>query len=471
MKSKIDAADCTLIYWTIAIAVFALALRLAYQDGMLAFDGSFNNGSDSGKYISAARSIWLTGSMPETERLPLYVYFVAAMFKTIGTESLRAVVSVQACFDALSVLGIALAARAMARELVIPAALTAAIIPNFVVHSSYILTENIFLLFLTWGLCALLWAVKSRKTFGLVSLAGMMFGLTLLTRLTLAYLPLFLVPALIIALRIERGLPFARCIALSLVAPIVMAIVASPLLIYNYVHYGYLALSSEVGSHLLFWVYGCLATPWPCADRGRIVAMIAPIANEHVQLVAGKHANPFAVSALMQSFAIQRIFDLPLWQIAWGWSWGAFRNLMQTGFYQVLTQFNQPPNFFSAMHGTGVLDRIGEFVRINWNNPFMILWVISQFALVVSRAVQFLGALTGLTRPQFRGPTLLLIGLIVYVLALNGPVADPKYRIPMEPALLVLFAIGLTFNPLVLILRSWIAVHINRLTKQRLRSG
>jgi hypothetical protein len=199
--------------------------------------------------------------------------------------------------------------------------------------------------------------------------------------------------------------------------------------------------------------------------------MIAPIANEHVQLVAGKHANPFAVSALMQSFAIQRIFDLPLWQIAWGWSWGAFRNLMQTGFYQVLTQFNQPPNFFSAMHGTGVLDRIGEFVRINWNNPFMILWVISQFALVVSRAVQFLGALTGLTRPQFRGPTLLLIGLIVYVLALNGPVADPKYRIPMEPALLVLFAIGLTFNPLVLILRSWIAVHINRLTKQRLRSG
>ena len=123
------------------------------------------------------------------------------------------------------------------------------------------------------------------------------------------------------------------------------------------------------------------------------------------------------------------------------------------------------------MHGTGVLERIGEFVRTNWNNPFMILWVISQLALVVSRLVQFLGALTALARPQFRGPVLLLIVLIVYVLAVNGPVADPKYRIPMEPALLILFAIGLAFNPLALVLRSWIAVPINRLTKRRLRSA
>jgi hypothetical protein len=32
---------------------------------------------------------------------------------------------------------------------------------------------------------------------------------------------------------------------------------------------------------------------------------------------------------------------------------------------------------------------------------------------------------------------------VVYFLGVNGPLGDPKYRIPMEPALIIFFAIGL----------------------------
>lgn len=462
MNSTTAAKDRALISWVIAIAVLALGLRLAYQAGMVAFDGSFHNGSDSGKYLRIAQALWLTGTAPQTERLPLYNYFIAAVFKVVGAANLRAVVTVQAVFDAFSVMGIALAARAFARELVIPAAVVAAIIPNFVVHSSSILTENVFLLLITFGLAALLWAVKSERTLILLAAAGIMFGLTLLTRLTLTYLPFFLVPALIFALRTERHLPWSQCIALSLVVPVVMALMASPLLISNYMHYGYLAMSSQPGGHLLFWVYGCLATPWPCADRGGVAATVAPIAAEYVRALGVESANPFAASVVMKNLAVQRILELPFWQIAFGIAWGAFRNLMQTGFYEVFTQFHQAPTFLSAMHAPSFLGRIREFVLVNWSNPFMALWVVSQVTLVVCRAIQILGAATGLSNARFRALTMLLLVLIVYILALNGPIADPKYRIPVEPALIILFALGLTYNPLMLSLRGWLVTRACR---------
>ena len=38
---------------------------------------------------------------------------------------------------------------------------------------------------------------------------------------------------------------------------------------------------------------------------------------------------------------------------------------------------------------------------------------------------------------------LLLAGWVAYILLLNGPVASPKYRLPIEPALAVLTGAGL----------------------------
>ena len=234
-----------LIYWVIAIAIFAFFLCLTYQAGMVAFGGQFHNGSNSGKYLKVAHSLWLSGAAPYTERLPLYNYFIFAIFKLVGSESLRAVVTVQAALDAFTVIAIAIAARAFARELVIPAALTASILPNFIICSSYVLTETIFLLFMSWGLAALLWAVTAKRAFALLAVAGICFGLTLLTRPTMIYSPLFVVPALIYAFRTGRGSSWRNSIGLALVPSATMWLTASPLLIDNYLQYGYFTLNES----------------------------------------------------------------------------------------------------------------------------------------------------------------------------------------------------------------------------------
>jgi len=252
---------------------------------------------------------------------------------------------------------------------------------------------------------------------------------------------------------LDQKRSWLSCAALTLITLAAMWATMLPLLVYNFVVYGYVALTSQQGEHLIT-VYSCLATPWPCAERATIGAEMMQTVDAYIKSTGGEHANPFAVGAFMQKLAFQRILELPLWQIALGVTWGAFKNLMQTGFYQVLSQFHQPLTFFSTMRALTALGRIYEFVLTNWNRPFMVMWTISQVALIVSRLVQASGAFTGLQRKEFRGLTLILLATIAYFLAINGPIADPKYRIPMEPALILLFALGWSQNPTLLRLRA-----------------
>ena len=46
-----------------AIVIASILVRLGYQCLMLGFEGSFHNGSDSGKYLSIAEGISVTGQL------------------------------------------------------------------------------------------------------------------------------------------------------------------------------------------------------------------------------------------------------------------------------------------------------------------------------------------------------------------------------------------------------------------------
>ncbi len=427
------------------IALLAVALRLAYQALMLQFGGSFDNGSDSGKYLNIAREFLAGGfgnhSGEQLERMPLYPAFLAAIFHFAGTDNLRAVASVQAFVDALSVIGIGVAARSMSERFAAPSALAAAVIPNFLVHASYILTETVFILFFVWGLCALLWALK-RNTLLLLVTGGLLFGLALMTRPVMIHYLAALVPALAAALWLQGKGSVLRSATLAVIPAILILAFAAPRAIDHYRHYGYLSLTAQEGTHLLNWFYGCLASATPCAERGRVVEETRPIAEQRIAALGKDKDNPFAVSAVESRLAIEKILSTPPALIATSMSAGMFRVLMQTGFYESFAQFRQQPSFLSAMPGHSATERMSNFVAANRTNVFMMLWVLTQVALVLSRLVQLAGLVHGLREPAFRGATLILAATIVYFLVLTGPVASPKYRIPIEPPLLILLGIG-----------------------------
>ncbi len=63
---------------------------------MLQFGGSFDNGSDSGKYINIAKDFlvggWGNQSAEQLQLMPLYPAFLAIDFSSAGMDNLRAVV-------------------------------------------------------------------------------------------------------------------------------------------------------------------------------------------------------------------------------------------------------------------------------------------------------------------------------------------------------------------------------------------
>lgn len=426
------------------IALFAIALRLAYQALMLQFGGSFHNGSDSEKYLIVAREFLDGGfgsySDEQLGRMPLYPAFVATIFHLFGMENLRAVATIQAFVDALSVIGIGVAGRSMSERFVVPSALAAAIIPNFLVHASYVLTETLFIVFFVWGLAALLWSLR-RSTLTLLVAGGLLFGLALMTRPVMIHYLAVLVPALALALWLH-GKALPRAAALAFIPAILIFAFAAPRAIDHYRHFGYLSLTAQEGTHLLNWFYGCLASPTPCAERGRVVEETRPIAEARIAALGKDKDNPFAVSAVESRLALEKILATPPSLIVTSMSAGMFRVLMQTGFYESFAQFRQAPAFLSAMPGNSTSERAANFVAANKTNVFMLLWAVAQGALLLSRFVQLGGLVQGLREPAYRGATLILAATIAYFLVLTGPVASPKYRIPIEPPLLILFGMG-----------------------------
>lgn len=438
--------------WLILILIAAALLRVGYQEAMLGFGGSFHNGSDSGKYLVIAETIYSTGKFGRTyedgvqdelNRMPVYPYFIAGVFALFGKDNLHAVVLVQILLDVGMMAGLALAALAIDRRLVLPSVAVAAILPNLLVQVSYVLTETVFLFFFVWGLCALLWAIKGRHSGWLLLGAGLCFGMTLLTRPVMMFFPAFVFVTLLIVLPGRGFREWPRKVLLAAIPGLVIGAFAAPRVIGNYLDYGHAILTTQSGTHLLKWVYPCLRTPWSCSSLGQAWRENEPIVRQRIEaLPEAERTNPASIDIIRRQLGIERIRELGIQQIAIGFAVGAFRNIIQTGFYGVFAQFGKPPTFFSAMLGGSIGERLSSFVKTNSSNVFMLLWLIAQVSLVLSRVVQFIGFGAGIVNPAMRPYAIVLGMTVVYFLGINGPVGDPKYRIPIEPALILFLSIG-----------------------------
>ncbi|MEP4378189.1 MAG: glycosyltransferase family 39 protein [Alphaproteobacteria bacterium] len=452
--------------WLVLVLILAAVLRFGYQEGMLSYGGSFHNGSDSGKYIVIAETIVETGEYGrmtengvrrELNRMPVYPYFLAGVFNVFGTGNLQAVARVQIFVELITIVGLALAAMAIDRRLVIPTALIAAVIPNFLVHTAYVLNENLFLLFFVWGMCAILWAMRGYRPPWLLLGAGLLFALSLYTRPVMMFFPLFLFPTLVYALTASRAASLKRSLFLAAIPVLVIFAAAAPRVASHQAEFGHAVFTSQSGAHIVKWVYPCLRTPWSCASHGEAWEENAPtIATRLAALPEAEQENRFARDVIMREVGTERIWELGIVQIIKGMTIGAIKNVIQTGVYESLSQFNQPATFFSAMPGNTLGERFSNFVSQNRNNVFMGVWVLAQIALFASRLVQLGGILGGLADRRTRPYTIFLAMTVVYFLAINGPIGNPKYRIPAEPALIIFTAMGLQWAI------DWITARRNR---------
>ncbi len=75
-----------------------------------------------------------------------------------------------------------------------------------------------------------------------------------------------------------------------------------------------------------------------------------------------------------------------------------------------------------------------------WFTP---LWLAGLLVPGASRLIQLAGLVSGLRQRDTRGPIMFMFVVALYFLVVNGPIGYARYRLPMEPTLIVLFVAGL----------------------------
>ncbi len=439
----------TMTLWRAAVArplatVFVLALLVRLINiAMLHGNDSFFAEPDTlvywrlGGSLAKADTFW-PAFMSMTDRLPLFPLLLAGVQATLG-EAPRVVALIQAILDAGTCTLIA-ALGAMVSPLVgLVAGVLAAFSVTLIVFSSQMVTETLFLFFFTSMLVAGA-RFLLRPTAALALLAGLAGGLSLATRpavaiLLAAALPIVFVAALIARRGGARALLAALLFAIGVAAPV------APVLARNVKHYGAYSLTSQTGEHLLYWIVPLVTER---SDGTPYQTSVDRLQGRYQQRMAERgltaEANPFELAAIKTQIAKEELARLPLSAFAKAWLEGMVVNLGAPALLDDPRVRALPKPSFYNTPGAGLWEKAKRYL---FDDPgrYQLLLIAGLAGMVPFLLLEALG-LVMLAR-MLPWAAAFAAGVIAYFLMVNGPVASPKYRLPIEPVLIVLSAIPL----------------------------
>jgi hypothetical protein len=426
----------------VVVFVVALAVRLINVP-LLDSPAGFFAESDTltywalGTALSHGDSFWPT-LCALTDRMPLYPMLLAGMQSVFGNAP-RAVALVQAAIDAGTCALIGALGLFISPWVGLFAGILAAFSTTLVVLSSQILTDTVFLFLLAVGLFFTARFFFAPTKWGAM-LAGFAGGLALITRSSIA---LLLVAAILLIFlvtlsktrRLGRACLAAGLFALSAAAPVV------PVLWRNLAIYHTVSLSSQTGDHLSFWIVPLVQQRADGTPYQETVDRMQTLYRERLaQRPTSEQANPFAQSAVKAEVAREALARLPLSAFIESWVEGMVVNLAAPAVLSDPRVRALPKPHYYATPGASLWERAKDYF---FNDPglYQLLVAAGLLAMLPLLLLQAIG-LVMLARSQPWAAALAL-GLVGYFLFLNGPVAGPKYRLPVEPALLVFAALPL----------------------------
>jgi hypothetical protein len=211
----------------------------------------------------------------------------------------------------------------------------------------------------------------------------------------------------------------------------------------NVLHYDSVRLMSETGDHLALWIVPLVTQR---ADGTPYQTTMERVEALYHQRLAERGlddaSNPFQRDALKTEVAREAMAHLPFAAYAKAWLEGMAVNLAAPALLDDPRVRALPkPNFYSTP-GTTLWERARAYL---FDDPglyqiLLLAGLIVMIPFLVLEAVGFIMlARMSLWAAVFAG------GVLAYFLLLNGPVATPKYRMPIEPVLIVLAAIPLAW--------------------------
>ena len=433
--------------------IFGLALlvRLAYTLGLyLGIGAEALLAEDSVLYLGLGRDFVAQGDFvrfyddgrgfePETERMPLYIIWLALHQWVSGISAPLFPALTQGALDAVACVFIARTAMLLNPRLLLPAGLIAACNPTQFIVSAMILTDSLFFFFV----CLMLYAAVQwlrEPAWRWTLLLGLAVGLGVSTRV-------MLLPAVVaLAILLPMAAAWLGRLRLSgfahvLVFVAICAALQAPILARNLSHYDTAQLTSQGGAYSLLWVAPLVLEALdgtPHAEGARRMQR-----RYETEIGGVESENPFTRSAQMSATARRAITELGAIATVKAWLIGGAINLFSPAAILSPPVSNLPRTGFYDIPGDSKLDKLWTFMFHNDNPAYAWVLIVTFLSLLAVRAGQLMGLGFGLFqrqpdqtdsgRREVRVVLLLLLLWTLYILVVNGPIASPKYRLPIEP--------------------------------------
>lgn len=424
----------------VRLGYVALMLALGGQAALMGADsyGYFGNADNFVRAISEGRVQgwdWFGNSV---YTMPLAGWLFACHAWLFGGSGPLAYVLMQCVVDAASCVAIFSLACRIDTRLGFAAGVLAALNPTQIVLAGLAYTDTTFVFFVALSLLGAVrwwrepdWSAVAILLLGLVGAAW--------TRVVIALWLPPLVAFLLAARWLASGIT-RRDIVQMLATCLAFGVMIAPIPLRNQAQYGHFSLSAQSGVYLAIWAAPLVreaadGTPYAKGvdDINRRMKERFPVATD----------NPFEDSRRYGIVGREALAEFPPLVVLKAWLFGATVNLASPAIILSPPVAQLPRTGFYQTAGSSLAEKVTNFLFRSDNARYAQLLALGLFGLALVRAVQAIGAFALLLSWRTLAPALLLLMWCTYILAVNGPIASPKYRLPLEPALVVFAAAGL----------------------------
>ena len=433
--------------WRIFTA--ALMIRWVYALSQFVVMGNEGlQGPDSAGYLAGGHELaqaitngglhgaqWLGFS---TITMPLYAWFIGLHTLAFGKSVALAFVLTQGVLDAATCLLIHEIAKTLNPRIAMPAALMATFNPTQIVLSALVYTDTTFLFFCALFLLATVRWMQT-PSWRWATTLGIALGSAAMIRIVVVPWTVFLV-LFLFGVAVARSRLTGRVAGQLVLVSAIFALSIAPVLWRNVSYYGSWSLTSQGGLHLAYWIVPLVkeardGTPWAIGYEGmeKAVRERFPIATD----------NPFEQSRRYEIVGREELAKLGVVPIAKAWLFGAVMNMAAPAITLSQMVASLPRTGFYATKGTSLPNKALNFLFHSDNAIYAWVVLISIIGLVAMRLIQLIGFLA-LLRQKNDWPILAMFFFwISFILAASGPIASPKYRLPIEPVLMVFAGAGI----------------------------
>jgi hypothetical protein len=453
---KIYSTNKTLWNYILVVFLLALILRLFFV-WITSFHPLGWVTSDSYMYTEISDGIMNTGEYmhksenplryhQETERVPGYPLYLASIFLFFGRSLIWPLIG-QAILGAVTCVVIGLITREFNKNAFLAGGILAALNLNLIAHDALIMAESLFLFFFTLHLYQLLQLLKEPSYWGTFR-AGLLLGFAIMIRPVLIYwcpvITLFSSLVFIITHR-QRLVHAVACGALLLFGT---SLLTTPWYLRNYTNFGSWELVSQKGANMLHWVVPLVkeyntGLSWSKGNDEMYQALDTEMRRRGMEKLP---ENPFQQSKLMMEVGFNEFKKFDYWSIIYAWTTGTAINLMTPSMASVnLVNYIERPRFYKT-HGRNFALKVRNFLLHPDNSLYLSLMLPSIFFILVGRFFMLFGLIYMLIDKTKLPLAILLFLFSSYILAVTGPIVSAaRYRLPLEPILITLTALGLLY--------------------------